>query len=302
MSVEYYDVRTWADVNDTVSLLHWWPPRQQVPQLLLDVAAATASLRSEPLRTTGFWGINGGHVSDFYVANGADLLEQFGMFMTSYDGDYAVWYHEGAAAGAEPVVHLKDSGAVCVLAASLREFFEVFSSGRGIGGLTTFDSAFLCGELSIEQIAQRFGDGAVISNCVKLAATSPPSRPAPKISDYFRTFSADMERANRADPTLRSIAALLKNHRNPASDDDPFLSLNIRAADETLTVSSSDGVPASETWLPELADLLPLLLSGRLERAKGPTKPFGPWSEARLRLYADGYVALRGMWDVRDRS
>jgi hypothetical protein len=192
------DTQTFIAMTDIKALVRWWPPSHRVPQLLLDIASLTASLPREPLMTTGFWGIAGGHVSDYYVVNSADLLDQFGLFLTSYDGDYAIWYHYGAVPGSEPVVQLQDARAVRVLAPNIHAFFDAFGSGRGIGGLTTFEDASLGGDITAAQIAQRYDDGAQILAAVSAASKPPPSVPAPDLRTFFEVFSADQEQQARA--------------------------------------------------------------------------------------------------------
>jgi hypothetical protein len=295
------DKQTFAARTDIKALVRWWPPSHRVPQLLLDIASLTASLRRDPLMTTGFWGIAGGHVSDWYIVNGTDLLDQFGLFLTSYDGDYAIWYHDGAVPGAEPVVLLDDTGAVRVLAPNICAFFEAFASGRGIGGLKAFEDASLCGDITAVQITQRYTDGAKILAAVSAASKPPPSVPAPDLRTFFQVFSADQEQKNRTDATLQAIVRLLQAHV-PQSADQDSVAFRAVVAGKTIVVTTWLVEPDLTNWapLPEREQLIPLLLQARRERAQGPTAAFGPWSEAWLRLYHSGYTTLNGIWDIRD--
>jgi hypothetical protein len=270
---------------DLNSLTMSWPEKHPMPKLIVEIAMLIAPW---PWGLLSYFYISGARFNDHVVENGADLHNDFGIFMKIANGsEYALWFHEGSVPGAEPVVKIDDEGQHNIIAPTLHAFFTEWASGRGISMLEPFDY-----EATPELLAARHAKGKEI---LSLIAASPPldtPMPAPDFYDYIEKYGAAARAANAANPTLQAIAKLLDAHIPRGKEEWEAEVYTLTAIGNNIKIETRYDAP-----LPERDALIPLLKQAREERVKGTTAPFGPWTSAVMRLYPNGLVQINASWD-----
>jgi hypothetical protein len=272
----------------------FWPDKQQQPKLIVDIATLIAPW---PWGALGYFYINGARANDYIVERGADLCQELGIFMGFANGSqYAVWYHDGAVAGAEPIVNIDDEGQFSVLAPNLHAFFTQWAQGHGIGMLEPFDY-----DAAPDVLADRRKKGDAI---LALIAASPPppaspGLPAPDFYAFMENHGKVAFAVNEQDATLRAIAQLMDKHIPRGQSDGTRVSFDLKADGEVITITTSLVAPdyTHHAPLPEREALVPLLVAARNERAMGKTASLGKWTSAVLRLTPDGHVEIAASWE-----
>jgi hypothetical protein len=76
---------------DIPSLRRNWPDGHELPQVIIDIAML---LESEVRGSARYLEMIGSRFDDYWIEGGADLCEQFGMFLHCPDGTrIAQWFH-----------------------------------------------------------------------------------------------------------------------------------------------------------------------------------------------------------------
>jgi hypothetical protein len=295
---------TYADVIDLAGIERNWPGDRQVPKLILDVAAL---MRSWPNGSLGYPRFKSTRFDDYWVELGGDLNAQFGIFINLPEGtNIAVWFHDGAVASAEPVIEIGSEGELHVLAPNLKSFFAAWADGT----LPTSSVAY--NELLHEDDLMSAGEKALrphyATQMRSLADQAPDhqaSVPPPNISKFFEAWGTAARARIAADPTMKSILALLKDHitRMPGAADPEMTYVfpahyHIRVAGPRIELQSRALPPDYTTFepLPERDALVPLILQAREARARSQPGR-GHWHSASLELYADGTAVLKASWE-----
>jgi hypothetical protein len=277
---------------DLNALAKFWPDKHPQPKLIVDIAHLIAPW---PWGLLSHFYITGGRFNDHIVENGADLHDDFGIFIQIPNGSqYAIWYHEGCVPGAEPIVNIDDEGQFSVLAPNLQSFFTQWASGKGIGMLEPYDY-----DATPEILAQRHEKGKQILALIAAAPTPPQSAPAPDFYAYLEKYGAAARAANAADPTLQAIAKCLAAYVPHGKAEWEAETFSVTAKDNIIEVTTKLLEPDYTEYapLPERAALIPLIQKARAERAQGKTASLGPWTSAVLRLYPDGSARISASWD-----
>jgi hypothetical protein len=287
------DIATYATNGIAIdNLLRFWPKGQTIPALITDIAALIAPW---PWGIVSHVYITGNRPNDYLIENGADLWNQFGMFMGFANGtEYAVWYYDGCLAGAEPVVSFGDEGEFRILAPNLKAFFQQWASGAGIGMLDHFEY-----DATPELLAERQSCGAKLMAIVD-AAPNPPAAPTPPdIAQFIEDFGNAARAKNAADPTLRAIATLLAAHFPPNDDNPRGVSFKLKAVGDTIEVETTLMEPDYTEYapLPERSALIPLIQQARQERAAAQNDGRGLWVSGNLYLQSGGHAFISGDWE-----
>jgi hypothetical protein len=271
---------------------HYWPKGQTVPNIIYEIAALISPW---PRGLLSQFYILASRPNDYYLENGADLWNQFGMFMGFANGtEYALWYYSGCAAGAEPVVSFGDEGDLRILAPNLKAFFTEWASGRGVGSLETFDY-----DATPELLEKRKAAGAQILKLVEKMPTPLPSTNVPDFEKFIADFAENAKVRNDADPTLRAMRALLSRYQPKGTDNPRGKSWQLKVLDGKIEIETSLMEPdyTEREPLPEREALIPLVAKARSEREAAQNDTRGPWSSGVLYMQEDGHTFISGDWD-----
>jgi hypothetical protein len=267
-------------------LAQYWPDKHPQPKLIVDIAHLIAPW---PWPVMGPFYITGARFNDYIVENGADLYEDFGIFMRFANGsEYAIWYHEGCVPGAEPVVCIDDEGQHRNLAPTLHAFFTAWAEGKGMDMLEPFDY-----DVTVDVQAERQAKGKEIQALLAKVPKPDTPAPAPDFYDYMQKYGEASRAANASNPTLQAISKLLDVHipRGRKEWEAEVYTLTAKGDDVLVERRQSDAL------FPERKALVPLLKQARSERAQGKTAQLGLWKSAVMRLYPNGLVQIGASWD-----
>jgi hypothetical protein len=294
------DGETYQSVTDLESIERCWPVGHKVPELIKDIANLIAPW---PHPAVGHARFEGARFDDYWIELGGDLSEQFGKFIHLPDGTYiAIWFHDGAMPGAEPVVEIGSEGDVNVLAPNLKSFMRNWSEGKVHREL---DAELLAGTEGLDYL-QRWKTYAQKMTVVIDNAPEPKmGAPLANLPKFFEQWQTAASAKFAADPTMAAILELMKSHvPKPPEGSDPETtyigptSYMIRIAGERVEIQPPALPPDYATFdpLPEREALLPLLLKARENRAREyPGR--GLWHDAMLNIYEENYVLLKASWE-----
>jgi hypothetical protein len=271
----------------------FWPKGKAVPQMIYDVAELIGPW---PWGIVSHFYITASRPNDYGYENGADLWNEFGMFVGISNGtEYALWYYDGCPPGAEPVVSFGDEGDLRILAPNLKAFFTEWASGRG-GGLDPFDY-----DATPALLAERKSYGDQILKLLQKYPDAPASRNVPDFEKFINDFANQAHAKNAADPTLKAISTLLAKYIPPK--DSPHASrgksFTLTAVGETVQTDTTLMEPDYKEMepLPEREALIPLVLKARKEREAAQNDGRGPWVKGVLYLLPDGHAMISGDWE-----
>jgi hypothetical protein len=269
----------------------FWPKGHAVPQMILDVAALIGPW---PWGIVSHFYIIASRPNDYGIENGADLWNEFGMFVGIANGtEYALWYYDGCPLGAEPVVSFGDEGDLRILAPNLKAFFAEWGAGRGVGMLDPFDY-----DATPELLAERKTYGDQVLQLLEKYPDPPISDEVPDFEKYINDFAAKARARNAADPTLRAMAKLLTKYIPAPGTNSRGKTLKLKAVGDTVEIETQLMEPDYTEMepLPEREALVPLVLQARLERAAAQNDGRGLWTGGVLYLLEDGHLFVSGDW------
>jgi hypothetical protein len=283
-------VELYGDRIDLASPEQFWPRSRPFPKLISDLGMFMKPLINGSI---GRFDMKGQLMSDWWIHHGAELHGQFGFFLV--DQKYravAIWYHDGAAPGSEPVVGIQqgtfreDEDAV-VLAPTLKAYInrwavDVALDNSDLGLNEEPEIKSLRPELSRRML-----------DLVAASGKTPPSQSAPDFVAFIRNHIAQERARDDADPVLQKMAEILRP-RFPPPDNVISWSMSVTSMGDTFEFSLGQGL--REGGLPEEPALVPLLAEARAARAKGRTASLGPWKSAHLSLTPEGRIELVGYW------
>jgi hypothetical protein len=286
------DIPTYGETCiDLKNFERYWPQHQTVPHIIYDIAALISPW---PRGLLSQFYITASRLNDYWTENGADLWNQFGMFLGFANGtEYALWYYEGCPAGAEPVVSFGDEGDLQILAPNLKAFFTAWASGRGVGWLEPFES-----DATPEMLEKRRAHGARVIALLEKMPTPPDVVVIPDFEKFMRDFDAQTKLKNDADPTLQAIKKLLSKYI-PINDDNPRgKSWKLNAVGGKIEIETSLMEPDYTQLepLPERDALIPLVTKARLEREAAHNDDRGPWTSGVLYILHGGHTFIAGDW------
>jgi hypothetical protein len=290
----------YADTIDIASVERNWPLGRAVPQLVRDVAALLMPVEHG---SVGHFDMKGVRFDDYWIEGGADLCEQFGFFLMVPDGSkIGMWFHEGAVAGAEPIVGIGSEGDLEILAPNLKAFVLMWAKGNvwlGLGLLEEEDTpeARACWA-EVGEKMQALADAAPVPRLSAVIANLP---------NFMEDYGKASIKAMAAHPLHREILRVMAAHV-PSGEDKLvhyYLQINI-AGDrvELLPNATPETYPKRAPVPAEANDLIPLILKLRDERASGIHIGRDLWLSASLQIYqGDIYglpeplVTLKGSWE-----
>jgi hypothetical protein len=273
------------------NLARFWPKGKQVPTVITNVAALIGPW---PNGIIGYFYLSASRPNDYFIENGADLWNEFGMFAGFANGtEYALWYYDGCPAGAEPVVEFGDEGALTIVSPNIKSFFRSIASGAGIGQIADFEY-----DSTPETLATRKAYGARLMTLVE-TVPEPATVKHPDFEARILNFDKAAFARNAADPTLKAIAALMANYF-PKNDDNPRgASFKLIGKNNTVEVETSLMEPdyTKRAPLPEREALSPLIQKARVERETAQNDGRGPWVSGVLYLQFGGHAFISGDWE-----
>jgi hypothetical protein len=293
---EPHVTEVYAVVIKPADLARRWPERHEFPKAIPDLAQLVMPW---PWGSIGHFRMPGTRFNDYWVEGGADLYDQFGMFLNLPDGtDIALWYHDGVVAGAEPVVEIGSEGALNVLAPNLKSFLIDWAEGRGQLDLA-FDDSGEYEDLTPEILAERKRIRAEFLTFARAIPDAPPGVPPPDLQKFIDAYGDRSRAAIKADPILLEIAKVLDAHIPRGKEVWESTSFMLAAAGSRIEVQTSFLPPdyTERAPLPEREALIPLIAKAREARAAGKHASRGLWHRADLKLYADGHAELRADWE-----
>jgi hypothetical protein len=282
----------YGDRIDLVLPPKFWPKSHPYPQLITDMGAL---IKPWVNTSVGRFDFKGHVMPDTWFDHGADLHEQFGFFLLDHRyRSVAIWYHDGAVPGCEPVVGFRDSTFnvnedAVVLAPNLKAFFTQWVDAVAAG-----DPAFGLQE-EPEIVAQRPALVAKMRDVIRAAPEAPAGVPAPDLAAFIHGHIKRERAKDAADPLLQEMTQILRS-RFPAPTATLDESYFARIKGDTLEYSRIAQELAPEDFTEGTA-LTPLLLQARAKRASGPTSSLGLWTTALLSLNPDGRLTLTAYWD-----
>jgi hypothetical protein len=273
-----------------------WPDGREMPKLIGDIADL---VRPWPWGSVGYFSMMGSRFNDYWVEGGADLSEQFGMFLKLPDGtELALWYHDDAVAGAEPVVLIGSEGQLQVLAPTLKQFVALWADGNGPLDLARSEEFDDPAEKSAYLAAwDVYADKL---RALAAAVPDPPTpAPVPDLKVFVDTFAEKSRKEIAADPLLREIAKLLDAHVPRGKEVWERTLFRITVAGPRIEILSSFLPPDYKSMrpLPEREALVALILKAREERAR-KTPARGLWHDAALWLHPDGHAEIAADWSI----
>jgi hypothetical protein len=291
---------TYNAVIDLASIKRCWPVGHAVPQLITDIANLIAPW---PNPAVGYVRFQGARFDDYWIELGGDLSEQFGKFIHLPDGTYiAMWFHDGAETGSEPVVEIGSEGELNMLAPNLKTFMRKWVDGK------------VHRELDVELLAEIEGPDYLLnwktytSKMTEVIDKFPEPKTAGPIANlpkFFAQWQSSALAKIAADPIMSAILNLMKLHipKIPEGSDAETTyvfpqAYAVRFAGQRVEIQPPALPPDYTTFdpLPEREALIPLLLQARENRAKEfPGR--GLWHDAQLKIHGDNYVLLNASWE-----
>lgn len=287
---------TYEAVIAPAGIKRTWPDGREMPKLITDIAEL---MRPWPWGSVGYFRMVGSHFNDYWIEGGSDLADQFGMFMRLPDGtEIAVWFHDGAIAGGEPVVEIGSEGSLRVLAPNVKAFMTDWANGKGLYDLArpTDDDD----DNTPETAAARAAYEKRMLDLIAAAPDAPAGPPAPDLQAFMDRFGTKSRAEIAADATLKEIAMVLDSHVPRGKEVWARTMLKIHAAGARMEIRTQFLPPDYQQTvpLPEKAALIPLIFKAREERAaKSPGR--GLWHQATLWLHADGHAEIAAGWDTK---
>jgi hypothetical protein len=294
---------TYADVINLAGIERNWPGGLPVPQLIGDIANLMAPW---PSGSFGYPRFQSTRFDDDWIELGGDLNKQFGMFINLSEGtNIAVWFHEGAVRGAEPVIELGSEGELQVLAPNLKSFFAMWADGTLPKNSVAYHELITQDDLTPEAKVQRPTYAAQMRAVVAQAPDHPPGVPTKNISKFMEHWGAAARARIASDPHMQAILALLDAHipRRPEGSDPATTYVfpafyHVRIAGPRVEIQPPALPPDYTIFapLPERDALIPLLLKAREARARAhPGR--GLWHSAMLELSEDRTLVLKASWE-----
>jgi hypothetical protein len=295
---------TYADVIQLTGIERNWPEGRQVPTLIVDVAKLMSSW---PNGSFGYPRFQSTRFDDYWIELGGDLNDQFGIFIKLPEGStVAVWFHNGAVEGAEPVIELGSEGELNVLAPNLKSFFTMWADGTLPAHSVAYNELIQQDtQTTLEKKAKRSFYAAQMRALSAQAQNHPPGAPTQRVSKFMEQWGKEARAKIARDPIMQAIVTLLDAHipHHPVSSDPAGTyvspaSYQIRIAGPRVEIQSP-AMPPDYTKLeplPERDALIPLILQARETRARAhPGR--GLWHSAMLELYADRTAVLKASWE-----
>jgi hypothetical protein len=287
--VLYYD----KGIN-VPNLQRCWPDGHDMPQLIADIGTM---LKGEVWGSVGYVEMPGSRFNDYWVEGGADLWPQFGMFAHLPDGtEIAIWYHDGAVPGAEPVVEIGSEGDLQILAPNLKSFFRDWAKDNGHHSMTLDEE-----DRTPERLARWKNVAAKMNAIIDAAPDHPPGAPTQDIEGFITQFGESSRAAMRANPLHQAIAKVMDAHVPRGKAAYEYYNCQIYIAGNRIEFLPNATPPDYKVRaaLPEVAELTPLILQAREARAQGIHAVRGLWHCASLRISPDGLVNLPADWDAK---
>ncbi len=287
--VQYYD----AGIN-VPNLRRCWPDGHDLPPMIADIGTM---LKGEIWGSVGHVTMPGSRFNDYWVEGGADLWPQFGMFLHLADGtEIAVWFHDGAVPGAEPVVEIGSEGDLQILAPNLKTFFRDWAKDSG-----HYDMTLDAEDRTPERIARWQATAAKMTAILDAAPEPPAGVAAHDIADFITSYGEQSRAAMRANPIHQDIARVMDAHIPRGKEPWEYYNCQINVAGsriELLPNATPETYP-KRAPLPEANALIPLILQAREARAQGIHAVRGLWHSASLRISPDGLVQLPADWEAK---
>jgi hypothetical protein len=287
--VQYYD----KGIN-VANLQRCWPDGHDMPQLIADIGTM---LKSEVWGSVGYVEMPGSRFNDYWIEGGADLWPEFGMFAHLPDGtEIAVWYHEGAVPGAEPIVEIGSEGDLRVLALNLKSFFYDWAKDSGHHSMTLDEEG-----RTPERLARWKSVATKMTALIDAAPDHPPGAPAKDIDGFITQFGEASRAAMQTNPIHQAIAKVMDAHipRGKAAYEYYNCQINIAGSRIEFLPNALPPDYNKREALPEVEALTPLILQAREARAQGIYAVRGLWHCASLRISPDGLVQLPADWDAK---
>jgi hypothetical protein len=285
---------TYENAIDIPSIAAKWPQGHEMPKLIEDVGAV---IKPWTWGSVGYFTMMGQRFDDYWIENGGDLSEQFGIFMKLPDGTFiGLWFHEGAVAGAEPVIEIGSEGALNIIAPNLKTFFLDWAEGRGILDLAIDES-----DMTANDISQRKILGELMKEVIAKAPDHPPSIAPPDLRAFMNQRQKAAIAAAANDPILQAITKVMDAQIPRGKEPWEVKHYHVRIAGSRVEIQPPFLPPdyTSTEPLPERDALIPLLLQAREARAYGKYAGRGLWHCASLTLSPDGTVNLQASWEFQ---
>jgi hypothetical protein len=287
---------TYAIATRLDEIQRLWPGGREMPSL---IACVANYLRDKTWGSAGEIRWTGDRMNDWWIENGADLAGEFGVFMRLPEGSLiAVWYHDGATPGAEPIVYIGSEGSSYVCGATLAGFFESIASLR--------DGERLPAEFRKESASVFEDDEEALADerpgLLEFLRGLPGWHPtptaaaagAPDVTKRLNNWQEAQIAANAVNPTMQAIVRSLDSRIPRGKQPWESVSFGISVCGDRLSVYTLNG--RDRQPLQELADLTPLVQQLRAERAHTGPPQRGVWHRAHLDLYPDGHASIKADW------
>jgi hypothetical protein len=287
------DIPTYGETCiDLKNFQKYWPKGKTVPKIIYDLAEMISPW---PRGLLSQFYITASRPNDFAIENGADLWNEFGMFISFANGtEYALWYYKGCPSGAEPVVSFGDEGDFRILASNLKTFLTEWASGRGVGSLEPFEY-----EATDELLESRKTHGAQIMALVEQMPTPSTPTEVPDFATFIKHFKEHSHVSNAENATFNAIAELMKIYIPQSNDNSRGKSWKLNVVNGKIEIETSLMEPDYTQLepLPERDVLTPLITKARLEREAAQNDARGPWTSGVLYIQPDGHTFISGDWN-----
>jgi hypothetical protein len=286
------DIELYDQAINLPSLQHNWPDGREIPQVIIEIATL---LKSQIWGSVGYICMNGSRFNDYWIEGGADLCEQFGMFLDFADGtQVAQWFHPGAIPGAEPIVEIGSEGDLNILAPNLHSFLRSWANDSGHRELTLDEE-----DRTPDRLAQWQAVAAQMHSIVDAASGHPPSSPVPDLSSFMEAYGAASRQAMQSNPIHQEIAKVMAAHIPLGKESYEYYNAQIYIAGSRVEILPNALPPEykERELLLEQEALIPLILKIREQRSQRiPAR--GLWHCACLRIFPDGRVWIPVDWEA----
>jgi hypothetical protein len=190
---------------DIPGLQRNWPDGHEIPAVIINIANL---LKSQIWGAVGYLEMTGSRFDDYWIEGGADLCDQFGMFIKFPDGTkIAQWFHVGAIPNAEPIVGIGSEGDLRVLAPNLKSFLQTWANGEG-----RYELALGEDDRTPAKLAQWQSVAAQMQVIIDTAPDHPPSAPVADLTNFMDSYGAASRQAMLANPIHQEIARVMAAH------------------------------------------------------------------------------------------
>lgn len=299
---------TYSNVANADDIARQWPDGRDMPTVIRSVVDY---VKNKPWMSLGATRLVGDRMDDFWIENGADLWQDFGIFMRLPDGSrVAQWFQKRDAASVPPIVYIGSEGEMEILSSSLEAFlatwalahFDVAGNLVGEGVKVGLPSDLIRDEDDADDEKVVDGRPPFAAFLTSLLGQDVRTHVRPKPDDapfkaFFEAWGKRQRAALATNSNLTAIVRAMDAYVPRGKQPWERAHFHLAAIGDRLEIGGK-GDPRKPLNDADAAAIRPFILAEREARASGEHAPRGLWHSASLLLYPDGACQIAADWSA----